>query len=253
MATGFPIIFQRPLWTPSLAATAVWLDAADAATITLNGSTVSQWDDKSGNRRNVTQSVAVYQPAYNATAINGLPAVYFSTNTIMTGSAPLTSCNEFSLFLVHEEVSRVTPTTWRLNSEAAGRVTTHIMWSDGKFYFDCGGSTGANRLAANSPIGTTPVGINQWAYRNTVSGGIKDVAVNGNSPFASGTGTTAGCDLLEFNTGGTGDFRIAEFVVFAQDVPQTTRQRTEGYLAWKWGLVGNLPSTHPYKNSPPRQ
>ena len=29
------------------------------------------------------------------------------------------------------------------------------------------------------------------------------------------------------------------------------RYQAEGYLAWKWGLVGNLPSTHPYKNSPP--
>jgi hypothetical protein len=25
----------------------------------------------------------------------------------------------------------------------------------------------------------------------------------------------------------------------------------EGYLAWKWGLVANLPSTHPYKLFPP--
>jgi hypothetical protein len=25
----------------------------------------------------------------------------------------------------------------------------------------------------------------------------------------------------------------------------------EGYLAWKWGLQGNLPPNHPYKLFPP--
>ena len=28
-------------------------------------------------------------------------------------------------------------------------------------------------------------------------------------------------------------------------------EKAEGYLAWKWGLNGLLPSGHPYKNSPP--
>jgi hypothetical protein len=29
------------------------------------------------------------------------------------------------------------------------------------------------------------------------------------------------------------------------------RQTVEGYLAWKWGLVANLPAAHPFKNRPP--
>jgi hypothetical protein len=28
------------------------------------------------------------------------------------------------------------------------------------------------------------------------------------------------------------------------------RQQVEGYLAWKWGLQGDLPPSHPFKNSP---
>lgn len=69
MATGFPIIFgggARGPWTPAQLQTALWLDAADASTVTLNGSTVSQWSDKSGNGRNATQSTAASQPAYAA-------------------------------------------------------------------------------------------------------------------------------------------------------------------------------------------
>ena len=31
----------------------------------------------------------------------------------------------------------------------------------------------------------------------------------------------------------------------------TTVEKIEGYLAWKWGLVDNLPSDHPYKDGRP--
>lgn len=66
MATGFlPIISAVPFsWTPAKVPTALWLDAADASTITLNNLTVSQWSDKSGNQRHVLQSTAANQPLY---------------------------------------------------------------------------------------------------------------------------------------------------------------------------------------------
>ena len=38
-------------WTPSQIATVLWLDADDPITISLNGSAVRQWNDKSGNAR----------------------------------------------------------------------------------------------------------------------------------------------------------------------------------------------------------
>lgn len=40
-------------------------------------------------------------------------------------------------------------------------------------------------------------------------------------------------------------------VVIIEDVADEARQMTEGYLAWKWGLVANLPSDHPYKGRAP--
>jgi hypothetical protein len=41
---------------------------------------------------------------------------------------------------------------------------------------------------------------------------------------------------------------IAEVVSFSDNSQQ---QIVEGYLAWKWGLVANLPAGHPYKNNRP--
>jgi hypothetical protein len=47
----------------------------------------------------------------------------------------------------------------------------------------------------------------------------------------------------------TGQYR--EFAMVLGEVSAANRQRMEGYLAWKWGLVGALPSNHPYKNVQP--
>ena len=65
------------MWNPSElgASLALWLDAEDTSTITLNGSNVSQWDDKSGNGRHVSQATAANQPAYLATGFNSKPVV----------------------------------------------------------------------------------------------------------------------------------------------------------------------------------
>ena len=49
---------------------------------------------------------------------------------------------------------------------------------------------------------------------------------------------TGGDDML----GGLGEF----IVIFGQ-LNELDRYQIEGYLAWKWGLVGNLPPSHPYK------
>jgi hypothetical protein len=56
---------------------ALWLDAADATTITESGGFVSQWNDKSGNGRNATQSIGANQPTTGSFTINGLNALSF--------------------------------------------------------------------------------------------------------------------------------------------------------------------------------
>ena len=46
---------------------------------------------------------------------------------------------------------------------------------------------------------------------------------------------------------------FAEIIAFNSKLPDATRQKVEGYLAHKWGLVGNLPSNHPYRQSVTKQ
>lgn len=44
---------------------------------------------------------------------------------------------------------------------------------------------------------------------------------------------------------------LAEVVVFNTGLSLSNRQLIEGYLAWKWGLQGSLPNTHPYYSATP--
>jgi len=44
---------------------------------------------------------------------------------------------------------------------------------------------------------------------------------------------------------------MAEVVICDAVLSSTNREKLEGYLAHKWGLESNLPSTHPYKSSAP--
>jgi hypothetical protein len=39
---------------------------------------------------------------------------------------------------------------------------------------------------------------------------------------------------------------ISEILVYNTALNTSQRQAIEGYLAWKWGLNGSLPITHPY-------
>lgn len=57
----------------------LWLDANDASTISLSGSDVTTWNDKSGNGNHVSQSSASLKPAYTPTGTSeGLGAIRFT-------------------------------------------------------------------------------------------------------------------------------------------------------------------------------
>lgn len=86
------------------------------------------------------------------------------------------------------------------------------------------------------------------------------IAVNGgtlvgNQAETSALSTSDPTFTLQLGSSGnggsllTGDY--SEFLVFDSQLSTTNQQLVEGYLAWKWGLQGNLPAGHPYKNAAP--
>lgn len=68
----------NPANVPGLRA---WYDASVASSVTLNGSTVSQWNDLSGNGFHLTQTTAANQPTWVSSAINSRPALQWPSAT----------------------------------------------------------------------------------------------------------------------------------------------------------------------------
>jgi hypothetical protein len=60
---------------------AFWIRADLGTSTTTNGSPVSSWQDVSGNGNDISQTVAVQQPLYTASLMNGYPAVLFDNNS----------------------------------------------------------------------------------------------------------------------------------------------------------------------------
>jgi hypothetical protein len=252
MATGFPIIFGGGgrLWTPAQISTSIWFDASDASTIILNESTVSQWNDKSGAARNMSQSTAASQPTYSLTStINGLPVVSLDgVNDWMSGATGLAGSN-FSVFGVLRYKNATTAQQSALCNDVSGTSpSTYWQPSSGTLnayngaYVACGSYV----LDQVDLISTTQTPTTYTIYR---------------SGTVAGTGGAMGGGVV--NTGwqigrlGNGSlFAYAQVdwaeMITLNNVNTTTRQLVEGYLAWKWGLQNNLAANHPYKNTPPK-
>jgi len=242
------VVIAGAEWTPAQITTALWLDAADASTITLNSTTVSQWNDKSGNSRNFSQATAGSQPVYSTNALNGKNVVNFVSSDALTRAAiPFNDLGNNSLYVVGNRTGSNSFNVTVIISRAAGR-TRNMLFGDGNYW---------GVYTASSPVGF--VGA---TYK--ICEIIADQATNAFLYYQDGTsqgsagnvnsGTVFGdnnCYLGNDQYGSSLIGNIAEVIFCDEKNTDSDRQKIEGYLAHKWGLQASLPNNHPYKSSAP--
>jgi len=223
----------------SIAGMQLWLDASDLSTITMDGSNyVSQWDDKSGNGNDATQTNATYRPIYDDTNIS----INFNEDYI---NIPNVSAKA-GIFIIN-------------NIEAGSNadwLTALIGSASGHSYF---------LLVVDPAVGYD---VSLDGYASLYDTG--DISINGNSllpgdgsgknidyPGISGFTNKDDSDILywqindlrEWNyiakfihSEGTyiGNFDINEAMLFTDKLSTENRQLLEQYQAAKWGI--DLPS-----------
>jgi len=254
---------QKVNWDPSLITTALWLDAADASTITTVSGAVSQWNDKSGNGRHATQSTSSNRPAYTNAGLNSCNVLTFDGTDDWLGitNSLLSSQLSFSWYAVAARSSTATQCLFleRINNNDA--MVAFLLVSTTSILNRAGGTSASVPIeqteSANFPtssaqlIGSVQAPTSGTAYRNGSS-----VATN-SATKASLTFRRmvigAAVDALTGTTGSQLYWNgyIAEMIFALSTHSTDTRQRIEGYLAHKWGLTANLPSDHPYKLNRP--
>ena len=251
-------------WTPALISTALWLDAADASTVTTVSGAVSQWNDKSGNSRHATQSTASKRPTYNASGFNSKGQVYFDRVNIQSLITTSIAGNGIAGGQSLSIIQLIKPGTGYGNnnsyymSSVGTRGSGGSWWSfirnsdnnelglHGAVQYWSGYSNGTNGVIVADVV-TSGATLNSWANGTQI--GPANTAI---SPFSAATSSPlsigAGSQPLasEAFVGG-----IMEVVLVTSSIPTTIRQSIEGYLAHKWGLTANLPANHPYKVNPP--
>jgi len=272
-------------WDPSLISTALWLDAADASTVTQSGGAITAWADKSGNNRTAT---ADGNPTYSATGMStSKPAVQLdgTGDGFVSSIAGIGSFNALDVYMV-------TQTT----TAAAADTNSGIFWGYGNVGIAGGVYPASTGLVLASSTGTLAgeliVTLSENASFNNGRLGSSTYSRAANTAqilnsknstfgtllFANGsqvtlnlsnqitTSTNTAPSSISFTNDSNlwigavranGALAYSPAIKFAEVIVSSTllstdnRQKLEGYLAHKWGLTANLPADHPYKTNAP--
>lgn len=237
-----------------------WLDAADSGTITNTASGVSQWNDKSPNAYNATQTVSGSRPTYSQRQIT------FANNAYLDfPQAAINNTTTYALFLVFFPIASV---NWIIQKQYNG-VGSYNMLSMTNYWQNNTGLTNYLYWAPHANTGTvnssTALSLNTLQLIEVIySSSTLRILRNGTLLSSTTSGptltilnvlTATNCTIGSWRpdggiqNSGVTNFRMAEFIYFNTTVSSSQQQQIEGYLAWKWGL--SLPASHPFAKFPP--
>ena len=213
-------------WTPAQLSLAMWFDADDASTITLNGKNILTFDGSSDylGFSNLTiddDNTYIYSVYSRPTA--GTHTLDIASDIFVGGSGRGYGnwwYNDNVLYTILRETSPATFGTHGGNASTGTFINGAVRTSSGTQTWRNGSSFGTLQQTSGTFL-TGPV-FNQIGRVGTSSP---------NFSYHSGT--------------------IAEIIVGRESLSDSNRQLIEGYLAHKWGLTSNLPVDHPYKSVAP--
>ena len=238
----------------------LWLDAADRSTITLSGSKVTQWNDKSGNGYNFTQSTSGNQPTYSVASLNTQNTITFTAanNTYLLGTASTNfigtnSLSMYGVFKTNNATSGSSVFAKALYGGASGRILYGYRdpGTPGMIVF-----ANSDGIAHDIPDTYTPgawrmVGFvsdrSGWTnitYQNGVVAATKTITADTTTNLTNGFPMLVGA--YNNSSGGANppqadrylDGAVGELIIFSAALTTVQRQQVEGYLAHKWGLAG---------------
>lgn len=237
-----------------------WIDASDKYYFTLDGSS---------NVTSITnKSALTFAPTLYGTITwskDGLATNYpaFDTNSgaLVTPALGLTNFTN-TTFIVTKLTSDppAGSTAVGLSTSATGSSTFYraldyasatyrtVLFSGTAYPTTVSSNVGNSFLFTSSYSGSSST-INNYLNGGSLTSSRSSTTVTASSAFAM-----IGCDSFTFNTIPTtapvsywANGKISEVIIFNSVLSDNDRNTVEGYLAWKWNLQGNLPSTHIYK------
>jgi hypothetical protein len=225
-----------------------WWDASVAASLTFSGANLLEIADQSPASRKLVRASS---SGPTLASINGLGALAITYDQGLMTVDPATF-NDFTIFAVFNPGFSDGSTYERIvdHAYAAG------WWL---------GRTGSTATHGGGVMEGPPYGVfvplaNNEAHQisSVREGSAHRISGNGGAVVNANTVTTAttasnrvylGQDNL--GTSDMTDGKIGEVLIWSRALSADEMAKTQGYLAWKWGIQAKLPVGHPYKSAAP--
>ncbi len=229
----------------------LWLDANDSSTITKsNGTNISSWRDKSSGGFNATNGA---NTGPTTTTSGNLTYLSFNGSTNFLQTTLTIPGNAHSILIVYKPNANNASSNSLLRAQSAKYIVFPYYTTALKnaYISNFETSPGTTIDAANSPLDPAASTSVHNVVSITIASGSQSIFNNGTSKAtataALDSGLSAAFYVGSFN--GVSQFysgQLAEVIMYTRAITSTERQYLEGYLAWKWGLQGNLDAGHPY-------
>lgn len=233
----------------------LWIDANDRNCYTLaTGTNISQLRDKSGSGNNTTLFYGL-QPTILNNSINSLPTFNMINGGFQGPISPTNTGATLTFFMI------ISFSTFNTAGQIIGLGNADETHSDLANALKCGMHTNNGFFPSlyrnNVFVNSSTLNINtpylMSVYFNGTNGFL---GINGtyNSFATSGNFSISKYGIgmpTNITTSGYGFYRYGEILIYSNLLSTTNIQRTEGYLAWKWGINSSLPTNHPYYNTNP--
>ncbi len=258
-----PFQFTQSFTPTQVPGCQLWFDAADQTTFSYSsGSSISTWREKSSNAYSVIQPTTGNQPTLTQSAQNRLPGIQFDQNTFLyqtsTSMPNFTTGSSTSVLIAARNASintswNIINTIWFTATGGGATTRYHFSFnyntSNGTTLFANGSLVGNVTSNATAPSANTIFGFTASPTSATIhTNGSTDSYLGVSLPNATGTSAFIFNDPR--NNAAAANIMIFEMVGYNTQITTAQRQQLEGYLAWKWGMVDNLPAGHPYKTTP---
>lgn len=228
----------------------LWYDASQFQSL-FPGTGVKAWIDRA-NGNAAIQATGANQPTYSPTGLNGLPALSFNGSSQRLVSAPIALQQQWSAFAV-ANLNTVAPATQFIMAANAAANASPLRFAASNF-----APQGANTVPTffTAPNITVAASTNYiletfrtgTAIQSSINGGAIGSTATTGTPKSATIGAVFGSNNA---SGSLFNGKLSEILFFGLALGTAERLLVEGYLAWKWGLQSNLPSTHTFKLNPP--
>ena len=259
------------LWTPYNMASQpkVWLD--DQSSVSLVGSAISQWSDRSVSGWDATQSTPSRRPTIVESAIGGRRALRFSQSLLQLPPDSYVIANGedtiWSLIVSSQNQPPISGYSTLVSLSGGQGFTSNVAARFRAVMISGRPGVRVRRVGPDALVDSSAdPPVSGWNIKLHVANFVSrsaEISVNGGASFTQQTsseGASAASNLELFLIGDAttaptaeafaGD--IAAVLVGSGEMPsQGDIDKLFGWAAWHYGLEGNLPIDHPYKDSPP--